>query len=863
MNRRMLFVAMAIIMPLMVVAQNVRKEVQLAEDWRFSLEDDAMKAAGEKVAAENYNDASWERVAVPHDWAIKGPFDERHDMQVKMVVEDGETKAQLRTGRTGGLPFIGAGWYRLKFKVPNSCERAILTFGGVFGEPIVYVNGHKAGEWKHPYNAFNVDITPYVYRDGRENVLAVRAENLKETSRWYPGGGIYRPVFLTTTSMTAIDCWGLNMTTLSLNDNGDVTASFEVQTTGYAGKRLIARWSVADKVFEQEIDSRGRAFTAQNFKGIIPWSPENPNLYDMKVELLAVSADGLHTVVDSKSERIGFRTIRVSPEKGFELNGKSRKIKGVCMHHDLGMLGAAENKAAIRRQLELLKSMGCDGIRTSHNMPSKWQMELCDELGFMVMAESFDEWADGKVDNGYNRFFYDWYKRDLANLVNNHKLHPSIVMWSAGNEVRELWYKSKEKGKNPGATIAQMLVGEFHRLDPSRPVTVGMNKLIMDTEIGAAQVFDIPGFNYHPHLYDEAYAKSGHGFILGSETASTISSRGIYHFPVVNTNVADKSKAERVAMEKMIRFNDHHNSSYDTEVVTWGNLPDYDWVQQDDKPWVIGEFVWTGFDYLGEPSPYNEVWPSRSSYFGIIDLAGLPKDRYYLYRSRWNTEQPTIHLLPHWNWEGREGEVTPVYCYTNYPTAELFVNGKSQGKRTKTKDGDILDRYRLRWNEVKYEPGEIKVVVYDKNGLKVGEKSVKTAGKPHHLELYADRGTGAKERSYSDMRNSSNPTLFSLGGYLEADGEDMAFVAVRVVDKYGNFCPTATNQLSMKVSGAGVFKGVCNGDQTSLEVFVKPTMKLFSGELVVGVQTTKQAGDIVLKVSGKGVSSASITLKSK
>ena len=296
MNRRMLFVAMAIIMPLMVVAQNVRKEVQLAEDWCFSLEDDAMKAAGEKVAAENYNDALWERVAVPHDWAIKGPFDERHDMQVKMVVEDGETKAQLRTGRTGGLPFIGAGWYRLKFKVPNSCERAILTFGGVFGEPVVYVNGHKAGEWKHPYNAFNVDITPYVYRDGRENVLAVRAENLKETSRWYPGGGIYRPVFLTTTSMTAIDCWGLNMTTLSLNDNGDVTASFEVQTTGYAGKRLIARWSVADKVFEQEIDSRGRAFTAQNFKGIIPWSPENPNLYDMKVELLAVSADGLQTI---------------------------------------------------------------------------------------------------------------------------------------------------------------------------------------------------------------------------------------------------------------------------------------------------------------------------------------------------------------------------------------------------------------------------------------------------------------------------------------------------------------------------------------------------------------------------------------
>ena len=862
MKRRVLLVAMAALLPLMVMAQSVRKEVQLADGWRFSLENEAMKTLGDKIAAENYNDALWEVVAVPHDWAIKGPFDENIDKQVRMVVEDGETKPQLRTGRTGALPFIGAGWYRVKFSVPESCERAILTFGGVFGEPVVYVNGHWAGEWKHPYNTFNVDVTPFVYRDGRENVLAVRAENLQETSRWYPGGGIYRPVFLTTTSTTAIDCWGLNMTTLSLNDRGDVTASFEVQTTGYAGKNLVARWSVAGKEFEQAVDGNGKAFTAHSFVGITPWSPEEPKLYDMKVELLSVASDGTRRVVDSKTERIGFRTIRVSPEKGFELNGKTRTIKGVCMHHDLGMLGAAENKAAIRRQLELLKSMGCDGIRTSHNMPSKWQMDLCDELGFMVMAESFDEWADGKMENGYNRFFYDWYKRDLANLVNNHKLHPSIVMWSAGNEVRELWYKSKEKGKNPGATISQMLVGEFHRLDPSRPVTVGMNKLVMDTEIGAAQVYDIPGFNYHPHLYDEAYAKSGHGFILGSETASTVSSRGVYHFPVVNTNVSDKSKAERVAMEKNIRFDDHHNSSYDTEVVTWGNLPDYDWVQQE-KPWVIGEFVWTGFDYLGEPSPYNEVWPSRSSYFGIIDLAGLPKDRYYLYRSRWNESQPTIHLLPHWNWEGREGMVTPVYCYTNYPTAELFVNDKSQGKRTKTTNGDILDRYRLRWNEVKYEPGEVKVVVYDKNGLKVGEKTVKTAGTPHHIELCADRGTGAKERSYADMYNSCNPSQFSLGGYLKADGEDMSFVSVRVVDKDGNLCPKASHQLVMKVTGEGKFRGVCNGDQTSVEVFTNPTMKLFNGELVVGVQTTKTAGDMVLKVSGKGVGSASITLKSK
>ena len=862
MKRVILLTLMATMFLSVAMAQSLRKEVQLADGWRFSLESEQMKADGVKVAAESYDDTLWEVVAVPHDWAIKGPFDESIDKQYKPVIEDGEEKPSWRTGRTGALPFIGRGWYRLQFTVPESCERAILNFGGVFGEPEVYVNGHKAGEWKHPYNAFNVDATPYIYRDGRTNTLAVHAEMRPFCSRWYPGGGIYRPVYLTTTSVTAVACWGLNMTTLSLNDKGDVTASFEVQTTGYAGKSLVARWSVAGKEFEQEVDDNGKAFTAQNFINIQPWSPENPQLYDMKVDLLVVATDGSRRVVDSKTERIGFRTIRFTPEKGFELNGKVRKFKGVCMHHDLGMLGAAENKAAIRRQLELLRSMGCDAIRTSHNMPSKWQMDLCDELGFMVMAESFDEWAQKKVDNGYNRFFYEWYKRDLANLVNNHKLHPSIVMWSVGNEVRELWRPGEKS--YVGATIAQMLVGELHRLDPSRPVTAGINRVPLAIRLGAAQVFDIMGVNYHLYQYDDIYAESGHGLVLGSETASTVSSRGVYHFPVKAIVAhSDDDKKTRDAVTKNILHSDFHNSSYDTEVVPWGNLPDYDWVQQEDKPWVIGEFVWTGFDYLGEPSPYNNVWPTRSSYFGIIDLAGLPKDRYYLYRSHWNTKQPTIHLLPHWNWEGREGEITPVYCYTNYPTAELFVNGKSQGKRTKTKDGDILDRFRLRWNEVKYEPGEIRVVVYDANGLKAGEKVVKTAGKPHHIELCADRGTGAKERSYADMYNSCNPSQFSLGGYLKADGEDMAFIAVRVVDKDGNLCPKASHQLVMKVTGEGKFKGVCNGDQTSLEVFTNPTMKLFNGELVVGVQTTKTAGDMVLKVSGKGVSSASITLKSK
>ena len=839
-----------------------RNELRLSDNWRFKLADEAILQLGSGVAAEGYNDASWEVVSVPHDWAIKGPFDESIDKQYKPVIEDGEEKPSWRTGRTGALPFIGVGWYRTTFSTASDCERAILSFDGVMAEPVVYVNGHKAGEWKLGYTPFNVDITPYIHRDGRENTLAVRAEMRSFCSRWYPGAGIFRHVTLTTTASTAIECWGLNMTTLSLSDEGDAAASFEAQTTGYEGKNLVVRWTIDGKQFEQRVDKQGRAATAQNFTNITPWSPDEPKLYDLKVELLSIAADGTRRVVDCKSERIGFRTIRYSAEEGFQLNGKTLKFKGVCMHHDLGMLGAAENKAAMRRQLELLRSMGCNAIRTSHNIPSKWQMELCDELGFMVMAESFDEWRIAKVENGYNRFFDEWYKRDLAALVGAHKLHPSIVMWSVGNEVRELW--SRQKDSTVGASTTRMLVGELHKLDPSRPVTLGMNRALHAISLGAAQVLDIPGVNYHTYQYDEVYAQSGHGFVLGSETASTVSSRGVYHFPVVTNEVnSDDPKTRNKAGEKIL-FADYQNSSYDTEVVPWGNLPDYDWVQQEDKPWVIGEFVWTGFDYLGEPSPYNNVWPSRSSYFGIIDLAGLPKDRYYLYRSQWNAKQPTIHLLPHWNWAGREGEVTPVYCYTNYPTAELFVNGKSQGKRTKSKDGAVLDRFRLRWNEVVYEPGELKVVVYDAQGEKVGEKVVKTAGKPHHIELCADRGTGAAERSYSDMSASQcNPTRFSQGGFLKADGEDMAFVAVRVVDKNGNFCPTAQHQLTMQVSGAGSFKGVCNGDPTSLEVFVEPTMKLFNGELVVGIQTSNKAGDITLKVSGKGLGTANIILKSK
>ena len=542
------------------------------------------------------------------------------------------------------------------------------------------------------------------------------------------------------------------------------------------------------------------------------WSPESPELYTA-----VVSVKEYGELLDEYTTRFGVRTIEFSPEKGFLLNGVPRKFKGVCLHHDLGPLGAAVNKAALRRQLLIMKEMGCDAIRTAHNIPAPWQMELCDEVGLMVMAESFDEWAIAKCKNGYNLFFDEWAEKDLVNLIRCHRNHPSIVIWSIGNEVNE-------QSRAGGGKVAKFLQDICHREDPTRPVTVGMDRPDHAMKNQFAAVLDIPGLNYRLHRYVDSYKQMPQRMILGSETASTISSRGVYKFPVEPTKGA--------------MYDDAQCSSYDLGACSWSNLPDDDWAFQDDKPWVIGEFVWTGFDYLGEPTPYDDVWPSRSSYFGICDLAGLPKDRYYLYRSRWNTLSPTLHLLPHWNWEGREGEVTPVYCYTSYPSAELFVNGKSQGRRTKD-PSQPYDRYRLRWNEVVYEPGVVKVVAYDEKGNAVAEKEIRTAGRPHHLVLTPDRTE------------------------LTANGKDLAFVTVQAVDEAGNPCPLADNALNFEVSGAGEYRAACNGDATSTELFHLPTMKLFNGQLVVIVRTHEQPGEITLTVSGKGLETANLRLKSK
>ena len=671
-------------------------------------------------------------------------------------------------------------------------------------EPTVSINGQKAGYWAYGYNAFRVDITSFV-KPG-DNLLEVDLKNVEESSRWYPGAGIYRPVTLILTpEETRIDDWGITTNTeLNWKEGNDRNLTkfvVEVPIINAGKGKPVGLMLITPDGKQINCDPAPMHDGKAIGKFIIPnaqlWTPETPYLYKVQVTLYDGNGDpnlfdDLGKVIDKKTFKVGMRTVNVSKEKGFELNGVTRKLKGVCLHHDLGPLGAAINKAALIRQIKTMKEMGCNAIRTSHNMPSQMQMDICDSLGMMVMAESFDMWLYPKCKNGYARFFRSWAEKDITNLIVANRNHPSIVMWSIGNEI-------PEQGSEEGRLISTRLQGLCHALDPTRPVTQGLDHAEASIESGVAKAMDVPGFNYRVHKYGNSIKQLHQGFLLGSETASTVSSRGVYKFPVEVTDNSQYASWAPTYDPKAILNADGQCSSYDVEYCSWSNLPDDDWVWQDDKDWVIGEFVWTGYDYLGEPTPYDEYWPARSSYFGICDLAGLPKDRYYLYRSRWNKDEHTIHLLPHWSWgKERKGKITPVYCYTDYPTAELFVNGKSQGKISKNPT-ERLDRYRLRWNDVKYQPGELKVVVFT----------------------------------------------------LKADGEDMAFVTVSLADAKGTFIPYASDQLSFEVTGAGSFEAVCNGDATSLESFKKPTMKLFSGQLVVIVRSSKTPGTIKLKVTDR------------
>ena len=725
------------------VAAEAAQVIKLSDGWEFR------RAGG-----------VWERVTVPHDWAIAGPFDKEIDKQVVAIVENGEKKAGEKTGRTGSLPFIGEGEYRRTVTIPSGTGYASLVFDGVMSEPEVFCDGVKVGEWKSGYNAFEVELPT---KAGEHQIL-VKAKNRAESSRWYPGAGIIRPVKFVLGNAVGVKTWGSAIWSPDLK-----TVKVKTECRGEVG-RIAHRVLLGDR----EVAASETGTLTGDFE---PWSPENPRLYTLVTEVYA--KDG--TLADRKEERFGVRTLRYGDGK-FLLNGTARKFKGVCLHHDLGPLGAAFDKDAFRRQMTLLKEMGCDSLRTSHNMPGEEQLEVCDELGIMVMAESFDSWQLAKVKNGYNLFFDDWWKKDVRNLVEKCRNHPSVVMWSIGNEVYE-------QNTDAGAALSRALQEECHKYDPdpNRKVTQGLSWMPNAIKNGLNAVMEIPAVTYRLPFYEAMYKDTKTGIVLGAETASTVSSRGEYFFPVVPTNCPSHANLQC--------------TSYDVEWTPWSNLPDDDWATQDDHPWTIGEFVWTGFDYLGEPYPYDTAWPSRSAYFGILDLAGIPKDRYWLYRSRWNETSHTLHLVPHWTFPGREGQVTPVYCYTDFDEAELFVNGKSQG-RIRKNPKSRLDRYRLRWNDVVYQPGELKVVAYDRNGAAALTETVRTAGAPAKVTL--------EKRRFGKL----------------------LFVTAKIVDANGTLCPDAADDLSVSCGRGLRFKAICNGDATSLESFVEPHMKAFHGQLV-------------------------------
>lgn len=830
--RKYLLVLLSIFIVSSTLNATTRTIVSLEKGWKFSREDDA------KSSETVYDDSKWQTVRIPHDWAIYGPFDKGVDIHRMAIVQDGQTKAIEHYGRTGGLPFTGVGWYRNSFSVPDFSKakgkRVTIQFDGAMSNARVFVNGKEAGFWPNGYNTFYFDITDLLNSDGKDNTVAVRLENFEEQSRWYPGAGLYRNVHIITTNDAYIPVWGTYVTTPEVNGKfARVNVKTKVITSGEADYKLVTE---INDTASRKVAFDETLLTAFDLgecsRDLIV---ENPSLWDIKQPNMYSVVSKLYkngVLVDEYVTPFGIRTIEVVPDEGFYLNGKKVKFKGVCLHHDLGPLGAAVNEAAIRRQIRTMQDMGVNAIRTSHNMPAPEYVKIADEMGMMLMVETFDEWAVPKVKNGYNRYFKEWAEKDITNVLHHYRNNPSVVMWCIGNEV-------EEQSRKEGAKVARFLQDICHREDPTRPVTNGMDRPDHVFSNNMAAIMDVPGFNYRSFRYKEAYEKLPQQVVLGSETTSALSSRGVYKFPV--------------RRRAMAIYDDHQASSYDVEHASWSNLPEDDFIQHDDLPYTMGEFIWTGIDYLGEPTPYYSAWPSHSSLFGAVDLAGIPKDRFYLYRSHWNKEENTLHILPHWNWEGREGEVTPVFVYTNWPSAELFINGKSQGKRTKELsvplDGSYTEeaqknferqkRYRLMWMDARYEPGTVKVVAYDEHGNAVSEKEMRTAGKPYGLRLEADRAV------------------------ISADGKDLAFITVSVVDKEGNPCPNVNGLVSFKVKGEGNYRAGANGDPTSLDQFHLPQMHLFNGKLTAIVESTEKPGTITLEATSKGLKQAAVKIETE
>jgi beta-galactosidase len=785
-------------------------------------------------AQSGFDDSQWRLLNLPHDWGVEGPFKQEYP------------------GETGKLPWWGVAWYRKHLEVPASDQgkKIYLAVDGAMAYATVWLNGQFVGGWPYGYASWQVDLTPYL-KFGADNVIAIRLDNPTNSSRWYPGGGIYRNVWLVKTEPVHVGHWGTYVTTpevspkaatvkiqVKLENDSDTDTSvsvkneiFELGADGAKGKPIASLTTDGVKIPAHQSQTTEGQIT---FKNPRLWSIEKPERY---VAVTSIEQDG--KPVDRYETPFGIRTIQFTADNGFLLNGKRVPLNGVCDHHDLGALGAAVNTRALERQIQILKEMGCNAIRTSHNPPAPELLDVCDRLGMVVMDESFDCWKRGKTKNDYHLLFDDWHEKDWRAELRRDRNHPSIVIWSIGNEIGE-------QGNPAQHWIAAELTAIAHEEDPTRPTSAACNNIQAGYN-GFQTNVDVFGYNYKPTQYGRVHDANPGLAVYGSETASCISSRGEYFFPV-STNKADGQA-------------DFQMSSYDLYAPRWATTPDSEFKGQDEFPFVAGEFVWTGFDYLGEPTPYNsdlsnlinytdpaekaraekelqEIGkirtPSRSSYFGIIDLAGFKKDRFYIYQARWRPDFRMAHILPHWNWPDGVGQVTPVHVYTSGDSAELFLNGKSLGLKKK---GPF--EYRLEWNDVAYQPGELKVVAW-KNGKKWATDVMKTTGPAAKLTLQADRDK------------------------IRTDGRDLSFITVTVADKKGLLVPRSKNHIQFQIEGPGEIVATDNGDATSFESFQAPERNAFNGLALVIVRAKPgQPGTIKLKATADGLETAAIRIKSK
>jgi len=777
------------------------------KDWHFYLGD---VTNGQDPGLD---DSQWRLLDLPHDWSIEGNF----------------SKENPATPGGGALPG-GIGWYRKSFTLPeNEKDRKVfIEFDGVYRNSEVWINGHYLGKRPYGYISFCYELTPFLKYGAEKNILAVKVDNSQQpNSRWYSGSGIYRNVRLVKTEKIYVDHWGTFISTPEVsaqsarvvirtrvnNASGqDQTIKLKTVVLDDAGKNIAA---VSDESESQVYaDSVSEIVQELTVKNPSVWSLENPHLYRA---MSTIECAG--RVYDDYQTVFGIRTFEFSIEKGFILNGKQIKINGVCNHHDLGCLGAAVSTRALERQLEILQAMGCNGIRTSHNPPAPELLDLCDKMGFVVMDEAFDMWLKEKTPYDYHLDFEAWHRRDLQDQVLRDRNHPSVFIWSIGNEVVEQWNKQDSSG----LMIAGELAGIVKKLDPTRPITAACNDQDPSNPLIKSGALDLIGYNYAQNKYpDFPKTYPGKRFIA-TETVSALATRGSYDMP--------SDSIRRWPVRWDIPFTtgnaDFSCSSYDNCSAPWGSTHEETWRIMKQYEFLSGMFIWTGFDYLGEPTPYG--WPARSSYFGIVDLAGFPKDAYYLYQSEW-TNKPVLHIFPHWNWQA--GQQIDVWAYTNCAEVELLLNGQSQGTRKKT--GNDLH---LSWR-LSFVPGTIKAIGRS-GGKEILSREIKTAGKPSKIILEADRNK------------------------IAADGRDLSFVTVRIVDKEGTVVPYADNLIQFAVSGAGRIAAVDNGLQTSEESFIADHRQAFHGLALVAIRSTESKGRISLQATADGLEGSSLTIESK